>query len=383
MKIKIHRFSKIRIVFKVLIVDYFPLIILCASLFGYSQETINQSHLDSNLTIEDMVSMIQTKVDSNYVYDYEKTKFVPPAGKTLLIMGQTLEGINEYMENFAKQPIPGGWATYWGVTEFKGITESYKNETGNTQNHQMLIDRFPNTVLQSAMWMVGKWDVAKKAGNGDYDKIIKQYAAWAKTTNRPIYLRIGYEFDGPHNELDPKEYVTAYRRIVDLIRAKGVKNIAFVWHSYAYKTYKGYPLSNWYPGDDYVDWVGVSNFFGPYYGTDLGPDGNVVLDFAKQHKKPVMIAESNPVKGINKDNIDVWHEWFVNYFSFIYNKNIKAISFINEDWERLAIEGISDWKDGRLYNNEKISKAWFMETNKEHYLKQSPELFKMLGYTKH
>jgi hypothetical protein len=27
-----------------------------------------------------------------------------------------------------------------------------------------------------------------------------------------------------------------------------------------------------------------------------------------------------------------WDQWFVNFFSFAYNKNIKAISFINEDW---------------------------------------------------
>mgnify|MGYP006172181811 CR=1 FL=1 len=71
----------------------------------------------------------------------------------------------------------------------------------------MLIDSFPNIVIQSAMWMVGKWDITKKTKKGDYDKVIKQYAAWAKSTNRPIYLRIGYEFDGPHNQLEPKKYV--------------------------------------------------------------------------------------------------------------------------------------------------------------------------------
>jgi beta-mannanase len=100
------------------------------------------------------------------------------------------------------------------------------------------------------MWMAGKWDVAKRAGNGDYDAVVKQYSAWAKTAQRPIYLRIGHEFDGPHNELEPRDCVKAYRRIVDLMRAGGVDNIAFVWHSYASRTYKGYPLSSRYPGDD-------------------------------------------------------------------------------------------------------------------------------------
>jgi beta-mannanase len=348
----------------------------------WSQETKKNEKADSSQTIQEMVSMINTDVDPEYIYSYEKTKFVPPAGKTLLIMGQTVENIDEYMSHFRDKQIPGGWSAYWGVTEFKGVIEPHKNQAGNTQNHQMLIDRFPNTVVQSAMWMVGEWEVAKKAGDGDYDSVIKQYAAWAKTTNRPIYLRIGYEFDGPHNELEPKEYVKAYRRIVDLMRAEGADNIAFVWHSYAAKPFKNYPSSAWYPGDDYVDWAGISVFGHGYSATDFGTYCDDILKFAKQHKKPVMICESNPIYGIEKDNTEVWNKWFVNFFAFAYNKNIKAISFITEDWGRMNIDGISDWKDGRLNNNKKISDAWFLETNKGHYLKQSPELYEQLGYKK-
>jgi hypothetical protein len=333
-------------------------------------------------TTEEMVARIQTDIDTEFVYDYEQSKFVPPAGKTLLIMGQTVERINEYMDHFSAQPIPGGWSAYWGVPEFTGVTEIRKNETGSSQNHQMLIDKFPNTVVQSAMWMVGKWDVAKKAGKGAYDEVIKKYSAWAKSADRPIYLRIGYEFDGPHNELEPEEYVKAYRHIVDLMRAEGVDNIAFVWHSYAAPPFKGYPLSAWYPGDDYVDWVAISVFGHAYGDADFGSYCDDVLQFAKQHKKPVMVAESNPVNGIDEKNTEVWNQWFVHFFNFTYNKNIKAVSFINEDWPSIAIDGISEWKDARLYNNEQLSKAWFQETNKDRYLKQSTELYKQLGYGK-
>ena len=323
-----------------------------------------------------MVSMIKTQVDPEFVYPYEKTKFVPTENKTLLIMGQTVESSNEYMESFPDQPIPGGWSAYWGVTEFKGITEYYRNEVGGSADHQMLVDRFPNTVIHSAMWMVVTWDIAEKAASGAYDKVIKKYCRWAKSIKRPIYLRIGYEFDGPHNALNPNEYVKAYKHIVDLIRAKGVTNIAFVWHSYGHKPYKNHAVSAWYPGDDYVNWVAISILGGP----QLSSYGDTLLGFAKKHKKPVMIAEANPVEGIEKNNTTIWDNWFVDFFSLVYNKNIKAISFINEDWPRLKIKGVEKWKDARLYNNDEISKAWFMETNKDHYLKQSPKLFDQLGY---
>lgn len=330
--------------------------------------------------IDEMVAKIKTDIDPEFVYEFEQTKFVPPSNKTLLIMGQTVESIKEYKKSFPKATNPAGWSAYWAITEFVGVTESHTNITGSSQNHQMLIDNFPNSVLHSAMWMVGKWDVAKNTINGIYDSVIQEYCNWVKTINRPVYLRLGYEFDGPHNQLEPEEYVKAYKHIVDLMRSEGINNVAYVWHSYASEPYKNYALSEWYPGDDYVDWVGISIFAHSYAKTGLNAAGDAVLDFAKQHKKPVMIAETNPVFGIDKNNAKVWDDWFVNFFSMVYNKNIKAICFINEDWTRINIEGLSKWKDARLYNNEQISKAWFRETNKDRYLKQSTELFKQLGY---
>ena len=354
-------------------------LIFCLIPSVWSQDGLSEDGPSNEELIEEMVSKINTDTDPEYVYRYSQTKFVPPAGKTLLIMGQTVEAITEYLEYFPDQELPGGWAAYWGVTEFAGIKKPHKNNTGSTQDHQMLVDKFPNSVIQSAMWMVGKWAIAKKAGEGVYDKIIKKYASWAKSAKRPIYLRIGYEFDGPHNELEPRDYINAYRHIVDLLRKENVNNIAFVWHSYASPPFNDYKLSEWYPGDDYVDWVGVS-VFGHAYSDDFGPDCDNVLEFARQHRKPVMIAEANPVYGIDKENSEVWDQWFVNFFSFIYNKNIKAVSFINENWQELSIPGISSWKDGRLFNNKRISEAWFKETNKEFYLKQSPQLYQELSF---
>ena len=328
---------------------------------------------------EEMVARIDTTVDPYFVYEYEKTKFVPEEGKTLLIMGQTLQDIDGYMENFADRQIPGGWSAYWGIPEFAGIIDTTTNPAGSSHNHQSLVDRFPNTVIQSGMWMVGTWDVAKNTANGRYDNVILQFSEWAKSIGRPIYLRIGYEFDGPHNELDPNIYVRAYRHIVDLMRQEGVTNVAFVWHSYLFTPYKNFPVESWYPGDDYVDWVGISLFGLLYADAELLTHGDKLMELAKTHKKPVMVAESSPTQGIYPNDNRVWNSWFVNFFSVCYNKNIKAISFIDTNWESYNFPGTS-WKDARLANNEDVANAWFLETGKSRYLQQSPELFDQLGY---
>jgi hypothetical protein len=329
--------------------------------------------------VTDLVAEISTEVDPAFVYEYQQTKFVPPAGKTLLVLGQTLDAINELTADFPDRAQPGGWAAYWGIPSTDGLANTFTTGSGDRQNHQELVDRFPNSVLQSAVWMVGTWGVAKDTGMGVYDDVIRGFSTWAKTVNRPIYLRIGYEFDGPHNELEPAEYVDAYRRFVDITREAGVNNVAFVWHSYASAPYKGYPLASWYPGDDYVDWVAVS-LFGQSYNPDPGPNANAVFDFAKAHKKPVMVAEASPVQGIFDGDLSSWNTWFVNYFSLAYEKNIKAISFINSDWTEFAAVAPLNWQDARLQNNAIIADAWFTETAKDRYLKQSPDLFEQLGF---
>ena len=125
--------------------------------------------------------------------------------------------------------------------------------------------------------------------------------------------------------------------------------------------------------------MGVSLFGLLYQSADLLFHGNAVLEFAKTHKKPVMVAEASPTSGITANDEETWNSWFVNFFSVCYSKNIKAISFINANWEAYNFPGI-DWKDARLKNNPLISKAWFLETGKDRYLKQSPTLFDELGY---
>ena len=65
--------------------------------------------------------------------------------------------------------------------------------------------------------------------------------------------------------------------------------VKFVWHSWAAPTSEGVELSDFYPGDDYVDWVGVSIFQQMYPWTlpwnGLLGDIERVLEFASDRDK--------------------------------------------------------------------------------------------------
>ena len=87
--------------------------------------------------------------------------------------------------------------------------------------------------------------------------------------------------------------MNAFRYIVDACR-RGLTSptqnkVIFVWHSWASQRINNIKLIDFYPGDDYVDWIGISLFQQLYpWETEVG--GNVghveeVLNFASLHQK--------------------------------------------------------------------------------------------------
>ena len=92
------------------------------------------------------------------------------------------------------------------------------------------MEHYPKALVQIGLYMVNALD-GVIAGQFDYN--IEKLAEVFKREDRPIYLRIGYEFDNPDNHYDPVKYIMAYRYIVDKLHRLGVNNVAYVWHSYA------------------------------------------------------------------------------------------------------------------------------------------------------
>jgi len=292
-------------------------------------------------------------------------RFVPPPGKVLLLVGQSVDDIQDYQKKVSTNP--GGLMGYTSVERAEGL-KLPADEGGGTQHLQKLIDKNPDTVLQIGLWMVND---AANVAREKMDPQLDQLSAWIQNTHRPVYLRIGYEFDGPHNHYPPEDYIQAYHHIVDRFRKNGVSNVAFVWHSYASRLTR--PLTDWYPGDDYVDWFGISYFNQPQ--SYMQP----MIDLAKAHGKPVMIAEGSPWV-IQTKYANSWNLWFKPLFKFIAANDIKALCYINCNWDTTPQFRHQRWGDTRIQSNAEILKQWLDETGQDRYLKASPDLYKSLGY---
>jgi hypothetical protein len=146
--------------------------------------------------------------------------------------------------------------------------------------------------------------------SGRYDAMIQQRAEDVRAFGAPVFLRWAWEMngnwssdDGSHNSDSgttdgPQKYVAAWRHIHDIFTAAGATNAVWVWSPNATDV----PDARWnhwtryYPGDAYVDWVGIDGY---NWGTSRSWSSwtsfahlvrPIYSDYAG--RKPIMVAET-------------------------------------------------------------------------------------------
>lgn len=242
-----------------------------------------------------------------------------------------------------------------------------------------------------------------RIANGEFDAEIQHLSKFAILTEKTIFLRLGYEFDGRWNAGydNVENYKAAWRHIVNRMRQCGASNIQFVWQSATSPIddvldQNHEDISRWYPGDDYVDWIGASWFVAlddivATSSTEFRPStARILMDelvaFARGRKKPIMIAELSPqgfdLKRRTRRNISaiwdgkageglqrlsedqIWSLWYQPFFEYLYANDdaIDAIAYINTNWDSQSMWGRpyenGYWGDSRLETAPLIARRW-------------------------
>ena len=71
----------------------------------------------------------------------------------------------------------------------------------------------------------------------------------------------GYWYPWGFTGTTAAQFVAAWRRIHGLFAAAGASNVIWVWNPNVISAEPQLELSAYYPGDEYVDWVGVTGYF--------------------------------------------------------------------------------------------------------------------------
>ena len=157
----------------------------------------------------------------------------------------------------------------------------------------------------------------QKIIDGDFDTQLTQWAIDAANTNIPLLVEFGTEVNGnwfPWNGQyngagattgygDPnlfdgaERFRDAYRHIIDICNVNGADNITWFFHVDAYSE----PDTDWnkiesyYPGDNYIDWLGVS-VYGPQESNEDYQEfseimGDIYPKLTNLADKPIAVLE--------------------------------------------------------------------------------------------
>lgn len=303
------------------------------------------------------------------------------AGSILMIAGQSREEFSDYLKNVSQGgeacPLPGGAAFYTSL-DLSGFRSPHANVPGD--NHQDL--EYLKLVQEPLAIQIGLWLSRRQLyeiSAGQLDHRITALYEQLEALKRPVFLRIGYEFDGPHNRYPPEAFVAAYRRIAE--RMRGCRDILLVWHSYAMlPTYQEREMGEWYPGDAYVDWIGLSFFQVSSEGFHQGPNRERVLAIARAKQKPVLIGEASAIRYTRRQKTlkgrDYWDYWYEPFFAFIEaNPEIKAVSIINVDWDSQKQHEVLDWGDSRIEVDPHVLSQWIKKANEAYWMPLDKSLY--------
>ena len=106
----------------------------------------------------------------------------------------------------------------------------------------------------------------RRLAGGEYDGYIREWAAGVAAWRRPLLLRFAPEMNGSWNPWSAgvngnsaREYVQAWRHVHGLFDQVGATNVLWVWSPNVVMP-SSPSLRSLYPGDRYVDWVGIDGY---------------------------------------------------------------------------------------------------------------------------
>lgn len=206
---------------------------------------------------------------------------------------------------------------------------------------------------------------------GAFDEYLRQYARDIVAMGLPLAIRLNHEMNGiwyPWSETTssgnslngnrPGDYVAVWRHVHDIFEAEGA-NQYVIW-TWTPNIINNLPARNksleflqaLYPGDEYVDWVGISGYLRPPYSSTqtftfdytFGP---TLAQVRQISDKPIILAEigASEVGGHKA-------AWVSDVFAaFTRPENADLIGF---SWFNLAVTTIS--------RGERVTNDWRIES---------------------
>ena len=278
--------------------------------------------------------------------------FAAPARATSISGGGMVHG-GMYSEQWEAGADLNNMAAVAGrkVTFGGTFASVFENDNGfpNTVNRLENIWEGQATPFVNLEFKAGVSAFAIAAGH--YDSKIHSWADYLKSWldmggGRTLVLAPLQEMNGNWTSYgcDPGNFKQAYRRIVDIVRSKGI-NETKVRFAFAPNAWSGcYSITDYYPGDSYVDIIGIS----AYRWSDGGSVNQVMGQYLDQ------LASWYPTKPLVVSQTAAWvssskSQWIRDMFAYTASHpHVVATLWFN-------FNGETDW---RVWKNGSVDAGW-------------------------
>lgn len=203
----------------------------------------------------------------------------------------------------------------------------------------------------------------------DYGKM-RQTLDMLNGYNKPMMIRFANEMNASSLGDDPDRYVETFRNVANMIHE--YPNFAVVWSPNDMGALDR-PFEYYYPGDEYVDWVGISCYMIRYFGFDKNAQARdhiffmtdeyawatnkvqLILKFMEEKgiQKPVMLSEGGVAcYNSNGDDYSGWSEPRMrNMYWYLIMKypQIKMINYFNVPFDNYGEHYYFSDKSGMDY----------------------------------
>jgi mannan endo-1,4-beta-mannosidase len=131
---------------------------------------------------------------------------------------------------------------------------------------------------------------------GDYDDYLRDYADAVRDFRHPVVIAFGHEMNAPwyswgYGHVAPATFVAAWKHIVTLFRHEGAGNVTWLWTVQADQPGTG-PIASWWPGPQYVSWVGVDGFYYQPSNSFAGIFRRTIDQIRSITRLPVLLSET-------------------------------------------------------------------------------------------
>jgi hypothetical protein len=188
-------------------------------------------------------------------------------------------GIEQFGHDVGRPPNLVSYYSGWG----EKFQRSFAETAGS--HHATVIVQVDPTNISLA-----------KIAAGKYDSYLTSYADAVASFRHPVVISFGHEMNGfwetwGYHHTPAATFVAAWRHVVTVFRQQKASNVIWLWQVNSSSSQTG-PVRDWWPGSQYVNWVGVSGYYYVPADTFDNVFAPVISSVRQFTQDPLLIAET-------------------------------------------------------------------------------------------